>query len=652
MAKVGVFLDAEAGLHVHEVASLLLREIPEVVHAEAREDLLTEQGLRALKERIQEKGLDRVLIAAASPEKYAPIFRKVAREANLNPYLLEVVSLREVLAGVFEDPAVATLVAAEQLHMAVKRLLYGEPLEARRIRGEKRVLIIGGGPAGALAADALEAAGYQVILVEEGPILGGMVMQLSKLYPDLEDAEATWVPYLMDLLQRENIQVYDYTEVLEVRGFLGNLDVRLRRKARLVRPMPEDALEKAVEACPVEVPDPLTGGLEKRKAIYLPHPRGVPRLPLIDRKACLRFVGKDEEERSCRLCQEAAGADYVDYEEKDREVVERVGAVVLATGARPMDVRDFAELPWDEEGVLDAVQMEYRLKQSAEGQPLAQEFRGAIWVAGAGSVERARGKTYGTEIPLMIAAKQALQVRELYPEARLAILYDERRAHSKGYLRFLERAEREANVQLIRAKVARVTRDAGGLQVEALHTTLGEKIQLAATLLIVVPEFEATEGTRRMMQVLGLREDPEGFVQVRHPWRAPLDTELEGVFVLGGARAPADLKELAVQAAGVAGRVAAELPEEGRTAEPFLAELVRPEECTGCMDCARICPYNAVEKVPSPFAEGRWIARIVEEACTGCGLCVPVCTPRVLELRGQWSRQLEAEVKVLWSQAG
>jgi heterodisulfide reductase subunit A len=661
MARIGVFLyssEQEVGsfLRLDDIETVLSREIPEVVAVLKNPALLTEEGLRFIKESIGRHHLDRVVIGAGAPEKYLPTFRKAAVEAKLNPYLLTIVNIREGIAWSHSgNPEVATRLALESLMMAIKRLLYAEPLAPRRVKGEQRVLVIGGGSAGVRAAVNASNFGFNVILVERRPTLGGTTALLSKLYPRMEDAESFLIPTIMELVQRENVRVLPYADVVSITGYLGNFDVVIRQRARKARPMTNAQLAKAESACPVSVPNEYNGGLTQRKAIFMPFETAVPRTPVIDHASCLRFRDPPED---CRLCQQATSPDLIDYDQPDQTITERVGAIIVATGADAFDPKPYTQLKFGmEPDVVSAMQMERLLKEaSRKTQPLGrrsdkQPVRSLTLVCEVGSEEPAKGIPYASEVPAMVAAKQAVMIKEIDPSIEVTILYPEKRAHTKGYTEYHRRAEFQFGVRYLRGKPSEVVRQGGTLKVVALNTVLNETVEIPSDLVVLCTDLVPSQGSRDIAEIIGLRSDERGFIEEDHPAFAPLSAGVEGVMVVGGALGPADVREISLQSDAAVGSLLTALPTHGKETEPYLAVLIDDQHCTGCFDCGRICPYHAFESIPSPYSEHRRVVRILEDYCTGCGLCIPVCTPRVLELQGQTRRQLESEVKVVWAKA-
>jgi len=147
----------------------------------------SEPGQQQIKDDILEHGLDRVVVASCSPRLHEPTFRQMLQSAGINPYLLEMANLREQCSWVhMNEPDAATSKAEDLVKMAVSRIRLLQPLKEDIIPLTKRTLVIGGGVAGIQAALDLADNGYDVVLVEKKPAIGGVMAQLDKTFPTMD----------------------------------------------------------------------------------------------------------------------------------------------------------------------------------------------------------------------------------------------------------------------------------------------------------------------------------------------------------------------------------------------------------------------------------------------------------------------------------
>jgi heterodisulfide reductase subunit A len=228
------------------------------------------EGQAAIKEAIARHNLNRVVVAGCSQRTHQSLFQRVVREAGLNPYLLEMVNIREHCAWVHSrQPQEASRKAMEMVRMAVGRAVLLAPLHKTAIRQVQRALIIGGGVAGMTTALAIADAGFEVTLVERSDALGG---NLHHIYYVAEDYNPQRL--LRDLVNRvrghTRITVHTRTELARHDGYLGAYRSTLRRR--------DGTLETVEHAVTIVA----TGGQQARGSQYLlgRHPQVTTQLEL------------------------------------------------------------------------------------------------------------------------------------------------------------------------------------------------------------------------------------------------------------------------------------------------------------------------------------------------------------------------------------
>jgi len=188
--KQGVFL-CHCGTNIAGVVDVpRLRELlsgdPDIAYITDLKYCCSEPGQSAIKEAVAEHGLDRVLVASCSPRMHETTFSRCIAQAGLNPYMIEMVNIREQCSWVTEDKQAATEKAYHLVKMGVAKARWLEPLETSTVPVVKRALVIGGGIAGITAALEISKAGYECTIVERTPTIGGKMAQLEKTFPTLD----------------------------------------------------------------------------------------------------------------------------------------------------------------------------------------------------------------------------------------------------------------------------------------------------------------------------------------------------------------------------------------------------------------------------------------------------------------------------------
>ena len=169
-----------------------------------------------------------------------------------------------------------------------------------------KILVIGGGISGLTTA--LEAAevGYEVILVEKNPALGGRVSRFYQYFPKLCPPLCGLEINYKRLKPNPKIQTFTNSEVVSIAGDKGNYQVKIKSNPAYVN---EKCVvcDKCVDVCPAERANDHNYGLDKTKAIYLPHKMAWPARYVIDRAQC---------PPECTKCVEACEYDAIDLQDR------------------------------------------------------------------------------------------------------------------------------------------------------------------------------------------------------------------------------------------------------------------------------------------------------------------------------------------------
>ncbi len=189
--RIGVYV-CHCGLNIARIVDCekvaeLASYLDDVVVSKNITYACSEPGQQEIVDDITDQGLDRVVVASCSPRLHEPTFRQMLKKAGLNPYLLEMANLREQCSWVhMKEKDAATEKAIDLVKMAVSRARLLYPLIEEILPLTKRTLVIGGGIAGIQASLDLADNGYDVVLVEKRPSIGGTMAQLDKTFPTMD----------------------------------------------------------------------------------------------------------------------------------------------------------------------------------------------------------------------------------------------------------------------------------------------------------------------------------------------------------------------------------------------------------------------------------------------------------------------------------
>jgi heterodisulfide reductase subunit A len=200
--------------------------LPNVVLVKENLYTCSEAGINEIKDAIKDEKLNRVVVASCSPRTHEPLFRESCEEAGLNPYLFEMVNIRDQCSWVhMQEREEGTGKAKDLIRMGVAKAALLQPQEPIQSEMDPKSLVIGGGVSGMTSALTLANRGFQVFLVEKTSELGGLLRNLHKLAPANVDANELVAKQAEAVKNHENIHLLTSTTIKEIKGYIGHYDV-------------------------------------------------------------------------------------------------------------------------------------------------------------------------------------------------------------------------------------------------------------------------------------------------------------------------------------------------------------------------------------------------------------------------------------------
>ncbi len=660
MQRIGVFIcwcgsNIAATVDVEKVVEVIKQE-PGVVFATNYQYMCSENGQQLIKQAIKEYNLTGIVIGACSPRMHESTFRKAAEAAGLNPYMVEVANIREHCSWIHKDMEEATEKAVILVRTAIAKVKLNAPLSAGESPVVKRALVIGGGIAGIQAALDIADAGFEVDIVEKNATIGGRMAQIDKTFPTLDCSACILTPKMVDCAQHEKIDILSYSEIEEVKGFVGNFNVKIRRKARYVDETKCTGCKICMEKCPSKKGlNEFNMNLNTRPAIYIPFAQAIPNVAVIDPTQCIKLkTGK------CGVCQKFCGVGAIDYEQKDTFVERQYGAIVVATGFKPIDLDKFNEFGYhDNKDVITSLELE-RLMNAAgptNGVLLrpsdGKHPKVITFIQCVGSRDTSGcGKPYCSKICCMYTAKHAMLIREKYPDTEVHVFYIDVRTPGKNYDEFFRRAVEQYGVDYIKGMVGKVYNENGKLMVQGSNLIDNEQVTIESDLVVLAAAIEPEPSVRKIATLLTTSIDTNNFLTESHAKLRPVESPTAGVYLAGVCQGPKDIPETVSQASACAAKVIGLLVKDKLKTNPCVAT---PDEtmCNGCSQCANVCAYGAIAYVEKEFRLGggkteiRRVASVNPAVCQGCGACTVTCPSGTMDLKGFSSKQIMSEVEAI-----
>ncbi len=641
MRKLGVFIchcgvNIAGTVDVKSVAETI-GKIEDVAHSTDYIYICSEPGQQIIRGAIQEKGLEGVVVACCSPSMHENTFRKAVKSQGMNPYLCEIANIREQCSWVHQkEKEEATRKAAEIILATLEKVRKNESLEAIAMAINRKVLVIGGGIAGITASLDLAEGGYEVILLEREPALGGHMAQLSRTFPDLDPALDGLIAKASEVERHPKINLHCLSELEDVKGYVGNFDLTIREKATFVDWVKCNGCGICIKNCPVEYISQFERGLGIRKAIDNLYPFSIPNKPVIRREHCRYFLDK-----SCRQCEEVCPEKAIDFGQKDERIEEKVGAIIVATGYELYPKEQLGEYGYGEiQDVIDGLAFERML--SPNGPTKGRILRPSngkvpkemVFIQCVASRDPDRYMPYCSRVCCMYTAKHAAIYKEQVPDGQPYIFYMDIRSDCKGYEEFLQKTIEEKRLLYLRGRVSRVFQDDGKVRVLGVDTLTGRMVEVAADMVVLATAIVPSQGVKDLAAKLRATVDRHGFLTEAHIKLYPVESSTKGIYLAGCGQSPKDISDTVSQASATASKVQALLSTDKLLQDPLIA-FVDEGICSGCGICVEICPYEARE-----MDVHRGISVVHQALCQGCGACIAACPNFACELRNSSSGQI------------
>lgn len=514
----------------------------------------TKWGIDFLIKAVREQKLEGVVIACVAPKSVGPTLKKaIVRETN------GTVLTRCIGLPVGNPQPSTQSETVETLKRSLDELR-NEKSPQRAGPSIERAMVVGGGIAGMTAAIDLGNGGYETILVDRLPSIGGRMLQLSETFPTLDCAQCTLTPKTVETGQHPKIQLRTYCEVEKVEGKAGHFTVILRRKAAYVDWEKCTGCGLCQEKCPQKTPSVFDRGVGLGKAIYTLSPQAVPNKPVINPETC-RYL----QEGKCRVCEKVCPVDAIDYEQKETFIREEVGAIVVATG---FDLYPLSQIGEYGSGsipdVVDGLAFERLL--SASG-PTTGEIRRpsdgrvpkeVVFIQCTASRDPDRYMPYCSRVCCMYTAKHAKLYKHKVPDGRAYVFYMDIRSTGKGYEEFIQQGMEEEGTCYLRGRVSRLFQDGEQIMVWGVDTLTAKRVEIAADMVVLATAIIPSEGAGILAQKLpGVETDVHGFFTEAHWKLYPVDTGTDGIYFAGCDQGAKDIADTVAQGSAAASKVQA-----------------------------------------------------------------------------------------------
>lgn len=666
--KIGVFL-SDCGKQLSEILDFkaltkYVKKVSGVALVKTEREFWRGKGLKTILDAVKGRKINRVVVAESLPKLSEVNIVQAVEEAGLNPYLVEVIDLKDHCAWPHrETPKEATEKAKAMLLAAIERAKLLEPLEKLEFPALKSALVIGGGIAGMQTAVDLVDLGFEVNLVEKAPFLGGLAARAGRFFPTDDCAICIQSPasdvktvthtsrkcvYRSGFSEIPNLNILTNSKVVGVEGVPGNYKVTIEKKPTCVDELKCVVCDLCTTVCPVEVPDEYNAKLKTRKAIYIRVPNVYPPIYVIDESVCKFY--------DCAKCVKICPTKAIKLDQKSEQITLNVGSIIVATGFQEWDSSTIKEYHYDDyPDVITNLELARMIDgfgptggvivRPSDRKPAEK----IVMMQCVGSRDR-RWNPYCSSICCMISLKHASLIKTAYPDKDVTICYIDIRTTGREHEDYYERA-REMGVKFVKGRPSEISRDpeTGKLIVDVEDELLKRLLELEADLVVLAPAMVPAEGTKELAELFGLELGEDGFFKEYNAKLRPTETKLRGIYLCGGATFPKDAPTTSLHAHSAAVK-AAKFLTTGKIVKDQRTAIINEDYCGDCEFCPVTCPYGAISLVPT--TEEHFVAQVSDLLCEGCGVCVGTCPLNAIELRHSRPNQMLAQMKALMSVNG
>jgi len=365
---------------------------------------------------------------------------------------------------------------------------------------------------------------------------------------------------MLEANRHPNIEILSYSEVVDVDGYIGNFQIKVKRKARFVDEDKCTGCGTCTDVCPIYTSNYFDEHLSARKAIDIAFAQAVPAISQLDRNVCVE----------CFACVDACDQEAIDFSQQDKIVELKVGTIIVATG-------------WD----------------------------------------LYKGEDYGYHCSVIccnLSLKNSKLIKSEYPDSQIVCCYIDMRCAGKDYEEYYRRS-RDAGTIFLKGLVGKIEEDPLTKNLTVYFEPVGTDavVKMEAHMVVLSSASLPSQGTVEIAKVLNMEKSPDGFLKEYHARLDPISTKVPGIYICGSSQGQKEIDKTVSQARGAAS-VAGIPMGKGEYTMELIRATPSDERCAKCYKCIEACPYSAI----SVNEKGNIVVNLINcRGCGTCASLCP-----------------------------
>ena len=220
-------------------------------------------------------------------------------------------------------------------------------------------------------------------------------------------------------------------------------------------------------------------------------------------------------------------------------------ATVICSGFELFDARLKEEYGYGiYDNVFTTVDIERMLNEGRVATAQGQAPRRIAFLHCVGSRDEKVCQQHCSKVCCITGVKQAMEMKQLFPEADVFNFYMDIRMFGPGYEEMYREAQQKYNIHFIRGRISEASPTIDGrVQIKAEDTLTGRPLRMSVDMLILIVGMRANDDNAAFAEGAGLNRAPSGFMAPRDMFLGNVKSNVEGIFYAGTVTAPKNIGE-------------------------------------------------------------------------------------------------------------